>query len=281
MKHSKLSLLLVVVIGAAATFYVSKDTDPPEQQPMEPIAIPFQEEFEAPQNQYLVPDVDTFLANEPSADTAPTPEPLPNLADSDPVVQRALATVVPKPDFLSHLVLKDIISRFVVSIDNLPEKSLPGRFRLLKPAPGAFTALRNGNQIQTDPANVQRYDAYIAALKSLNMRALLLTYVSLYPLFQEAYEELGYPDRYFNNRLVEVIGHLLEAPEIAYPVALVQPKVFYQYANPRYENLSSGQKMLLRLGPEYGATVRDFLQELQTQLIGLSRITAESVDKKP
>ena len=39
------------------------------------------------------------------------------------------------------------------------------------------------------------------------------TYVRLYPLFQSAYRELGYPDGYFNDRLVFAIDDLLAAPD--------------------------------------------------------------------
>ena len=37
-------------------------------------------------------------------------------------------------------------------------------------------------------------------------------YKQYYPLFQQAYVDLGYPEGYFNDRLVEVIDHLLATP---------------------------------------------------------------------
>ena len=42
---------------------------------------------------------------------------------------------------------------------------------------------------------------------------MAVVYERLYPLFQQAYEDLGYPGKYFNDRLVEVIDHLLQTPE--------------------------------------------------------------------
>jgi hypothetical protein len=85
-------------------------------------------------------------------------------------------------------------------------------------------------------------------------------------LFQSAYTELGYPDAYFNDRLVEVIDHLLETPEPAGPVALVRPHVLYEYANPDLESLSSGQKLMLRMGNEHMVRIKKMLGELR-QLI--------------
>ena len=43
-------------------------------------------------------------------------------------------------------------------------------------------------------------------------------YVRLYPLFQRAYEELGYPGQYFNDRVVEVIDSLLATPNVTEPI---------------------------------------------------------------
>jgi len=42
-------------------------------------------------------------------------------------------------------------------------------------------------------------------------------YFKLYSLFQQSYEDLGYPGQYFNDRLVEVIDDMLRAPEVQAP----------------------------------------------------------------
>jgi hypothetical protein len=36
----------------------------------------------------------------------------------------------------------------------------------------------------------------------VDTRKAVALYVDLYPLFQGAYAELGYPNRYFNDRLI-------------------------------------------------------------------------------
>jgi hypothetical protein len=85
-------------------------------------------------------------------------------------------------------------------------------------------------------------------------------------LFQQAYAELGYPSRYFNDRVFEVIDHLLATPDVRGPIALVQPKVMYEYADPVLQDLSAGQKMLVRMGPENEAKVKAKLRELKKAL---------------
>jgi hypothetical protein len=92
--------------------------------------------------------------------------------------------------------------------------------------------------------------------------------VHYYPLFQQAYRELGYPDGYFNDRLVVVIDHLLQTPDVTQPVALTQPNVMYEYADPALESRSAGQKLLLRSGPENETAIKAKLREIRAALTG-------------
>ena len=83
-------------------------------------------------------------------------------------------------------------------------------------------------------------------VNAVDTAKLVALYVRYYPLFQQAYRELGYPKGYFNDRLVEVIDHLLGAPEVPASAKLVRPKVFYLYADPGLEAQSAGRKVLMR-----------------------------------
>ena len=95
------------------------------------------------------------------------------------------------------------------------------------------------------------------------MKQLGALYIRYYPLFQEAYEDLGYPGQYFNDRLVQVIDHLLQTPEVRGPIQLKQGRVFYEYADPALEARSAGQKLLLRMGAANEALVKQKLRELR------------------
>ena len=61
-------------------------------------------------------------------------------------------------------------------------------------------------------ANAARYSAFDVCRGGAAGSAVAL-YARLYPLFQQAHEELGYPNGTFNDRLVAVLDHLLLAPE--------------------------------------------------------------------
>jgi hypothetical protein len=93
-------------------------------------------------------------------------------------------------------------------------------------------------------------------------------YVHFYPLLQQAYRDLGYPDGYFNDRLVAVLDNLLAAPQPAEPVALAQPKVLYEFADAALESLPAGQKILVRMGPANEARVKAKLAEIRRLVAG-------------
>jgi hypothetical protein len=105
-------------------------------------------------------------------------------------------------------------------------------------------------------------------MEQANTQSLVQSYARFYPLFQKAYEDLGYPNGYFNDRLVEVIDHLLAAPDVPAPVALAQPKVLYEFADPALEARSAGQKILMRIGPVGEARVKAKLREIRRAVTG-------------
>jgi len=68
-----------------------------------------------------------------------------------------------------------------------------------------------------------------------------------------------------------VIDHLLATPEPAAPLAVLQPRVLYEFANPDLEARSAGQKALLRMGPENERLVKAKLREFRGAITRASR----------
>ena len=89
-----------------------------------------------------------------------------------------------------------------------------------------------------------------------------------YPLFQQAYRELGYPHGYFNDRLLVAIDDMLQAPEPQGPVAVNQSGTRYLLADAQWQSRSVGQKLLLRMGPSNEAQVKAKLRMIRSLLVG-------------
>lgn len=219
---------------------------------------------------------------EPASPPLPAPEPkpvtrqvietpsglvLPSLAESDKVMLDALADLAGNGVLLKLLNAERIIRNIVVTLDNLPNERVPAKTMPVKPVQGVFIAEGAADNKVISPKNAARYEAYIKVLEGMDAQKLVEIYVRLYPLFQQAYEELGYPKEYFNDRLLVVLDDLLAAPEPGKPIRLAQPHVLYTYADPELEACSAGQKILMRMGGVNEAKIKTKLQEIKQQVL--------------
>ena len=193
-------------------------------------------------------------------------QPLPELKQSDTSMAEVLAKLFADKKLDRFFTIEHFIERFVVMVDNLPRPQLPATHRPIKETPGKFLASGERDQLTIDPANYQRYTPLVKMLVALDTQQVVAVYKHLYPLFQEAYQGLGYPNAYFNDRLIEVIDHLLTTPPVSGPIYLLQPKALYLYADPALEELSAGRKILIRCGPEHAAQIKAVLHKYRQEL---------------
>lgn len=245
----------VVGLSVGAVLYVSRSKKAPEPMAPAPVAAaPVPEPpVEEPAIKHPVP-------------AAEMPAPLPSLAESDAPVQNSLKELFGQAPVEQFLVPENLVRHIVVTIDNLPEQKLAERIRPMRRVPGVFTTNGTEEEPVLDPSNYQRYQPLIQLLRSTDMKVLVSTYTRYYPLFQEAYESLGHPPQYFNDRLIEVIDHLLAAPDVPGAIPLARPNMLYEFADPKLEALSSGQKVLIRMGGENAAVVKEKLRQLRAEL---------------
>lgn len=214
------------------------------------------------------------VQNPVPAPSGPAAAPLPPLAQSDAPMQQALTGLLGGQSVQQLVRPEMIVRHFVATVDNLSRKRAAVQLWPVKPVAGQFMIHGDDQHATVDPANYQRYTAYVQLLQMVDTKQLADLYFHFYPLFQQAYQNLGYPNGYFNDRLVETIDNLLQAPDVKGDVALVRPNVMYQYADPNLESLSAGQKVLLRMGPDNAAAVKAKLQELKAAITDRSRSAA-------
>lgn len=184
-----------------------------------------------------------------------------NLSASD-----RIAALVGAPRFAAMFVPDDIVRRIVATVDNLPRQKVAMQLSPAKPPAGNFVAVGGEDNPVLGAANFERYTPWIELVDSLDPDATFELYRRLYPQFQAAYEALGNPDGYFNDRVIEVIDHLLETPEPPETITLKRPNVLYEFADPGLEAESAGRKLLLRMGPGNAARVKMKLRDMRDRL---------------
>jgi len=254
--------LVIVAVAAGATWYFRDDIWPSVDQPVamspEPAGVDVVEK-QTPRHPIVPPEAAELAGQELV--------PLPSLDDSDGYFLLALLDVF-GTDIEPLLATEALIDKFVATVDNLPRDHVAEKIRPVGRLTTAFRTEVAGDdgQVYLGQDNDDRYDHLVGQLVLADSNALADTYRRFYPLLQQSYERLGYPGAYFNDRVVEVIDHLLMTPQVDEPIRLVRPHVLYEFADPELEALSSGQKLLLRMGSDHTTVVKRTLRELRAEL---------------
>jgi hypothetical protein len=208
----------------------------------------------------------------------------PLAGDVAPPWQALLIDTFGRSPVLRFLHTDDFSRRLVVTIDNLARSHAAPALWPVQTTPGRFSVSGGDGELRNiAPTNAARYTPLVQWIVSVDARQAAVLYARMYPQLQRAYEETGYPGRYFNDRVVEVIDHLLATPEPAPGAPLVQltevkgnvpstqPWLRYEFADPQLQSLSSGQRILLRVGAQHRQALKAKLAELRRQIAAVGR----------
>jgi len=250
--------VLLAAGAAGALWYYWNATNKPAPEPVAAPA-PVAEEREA-----ILQPLHPMPQQAPGWADRPELKSLPPLDRSDDYFKMEMTDIFGDP-IEDMLVASGMIERIVATVDNLPRGHVAERIRPLGRLGGQFVVdgQDDSGEFTINSSNYDRYDALVDLMAGADLGEVAEVYRRFYPLFQSAYVDLGYPDGYFNDRLVEVIDHLLATPEIDDSVSLMRPHVLYEFADPGLEGLSSGQKLLLRMGAEHRSRVKRMLGEFR------------------
>ncbi|MGO4701448.1 DUF3014 domain-containing protein [Dyella sp. 2RAB6] len=256
-------LLAVIVMAAAIAggiYLWRKGLQGPQNAPPSPVAA----------TSSATPASSSSVIRHPIADAGPasaSTAPLPALDGSDGTVADQLAQL--GGDDLTGLLLREqIIPRIVATVDALPRQGVATRILPLRTPRGAFAVDEQEGSIELSPRNAERYAPYVRVVEAVDVHKAVAWYVRYYPLFQQAYRELGYPHGYFNDRLVAAIDDMLAAPDGNARIALVRGDTYYRYADPSLQGLSAGQRLMLRMGPANAGKLKAKLREIRAALAG-------------
>lgn len=252
-KNGLITVAVIIMLGAGiATYFYWQNaemkTEPGYKQDMSPVPAP------NPVVQQII-------------ETPPAQPALPKLSESDKFMLNNITGLVGNNSLMRLFHTGHIIRNIVATVDNLPRRSAPISVMPVKLARDQFITEGPENDKTISPRNAARYLAHVKIVELIDAQKLVDVYVRLYPLFQQAYEELGYPKKYFNDRLIVALNDLLAAPDLNEPVKVSQPSVYHVYTDPDLENRSAGQKILMRMGRENEAKIKFKLREIKRQLM--------------
>lgn len=200
----------------------------------------------------------------PSDPIEPEPEPpnIPALNESDAFVRDLVAALSAHPGLASWLVSDGIVRRFVVVVDNIADGTNPAQHVMFMRPDSRFTTTADGETLRIDPRNHDRYDRHTQIFGSLDTRGSADLFLMTQPLIDEAYVELGNPDRPFIGTLERAVINLLNVPIVENPSSLIEHAPFFHYTDEPLQSLSPSQKQFLAMGPDNVRVVQTKLREI-------------------
>lgn len=251
MRRALLSIALAAALAATAwNLYLWWTEAPPERTGIARLAAP------------------SPPAGAPTAAEQPTrPPDVPALDQSDAWVRGLAEQLCAHPQAASWLATDRLVRRFVVVVDNVaegvdPKKQLPSSLEPTR----KFAAIERGGRLIADPSNAARYDAAAGAVAALDGKGCAELFRRVKPLVADAYRDLGYPDRRFDDTLAKAVRRLLDTPVPDGDVELERMGDRFQFRDPRLRELSPAQKELVRLGAANERRVQDKLREIAREL---------------
>ena len=200
----------------------------------------------------------------------PRAEPGENIAlaplnETDPLVRELVARLSSHPKVVAWLTTDQLIRNFTVSIVNISSGQSPAKHLHKLTPSGPFRASSSGAVRYIDPRSYERYNDYADAVSGLDARGAARLYATLKPRIHDAALELGQRED-FDATLERAIVELLKTPTVEGQVAVTPAPVYWAYADPRLESLSSAQRQLLRTGPRNVNLIQSKLRELAPHL---------------
>jgi hypothetical protein len=195
------------------------------------------------------------------------------LSDSDPIMLEGMRALIGAVAANQYLEPDEIVRRIVTTVDNLPRRHAAKSRLPIRAQIGGFIATSDDEQrAPLSAENFARYAPYVQLLSALDVRALAQLYAAHSAWFQQAYDELNHAEAppSFQVRLVQAIDTLLATPDPTGPLLIYRPEASYEFADPDFENLPAGEKLLLRMGPANAALVKGKLRELKAALTTLA-----------
>ncbi len=189
---------------------------------------------------------------------------LPLLEASDDYVREQVSLL--SPGMAEWLKQDDLVRRFAVVIDNARVGDYPRRQLAFLTPTAKFPVRQQDDRMLLDPDGYHRFDSFVDTAISVDPQRAATLLRTLSPLLVEALKELGAKDPDPFAAMREGIDQILATPDVEGDIEVVQPKVYYQFADPNIEALKPLQKQLLRMGPQNLARIKSYLMQVKGYL---------------
>ncbi|TLM75272.1 DUF3014 domain-containing protein [Microbulbifer harenosus] len=266
-----IALLVLAAVMFGIYWFVVRDTPKPEVPA--PVTEP------APDTK---PSVDLEEPSEPVIPPAPEPSPpkeeprkLPALNSSDSEARKDIISLSPDGALAQWIVPDEVVRKWVALVNTATKGDLMPKNRPFNNLEGNIAVKEletraDGQKVYVlSQENFQRYDQPVRLFAMVDTDKAVSLYQFWYPRLKQAYGELGLKNKNFHAAVLAAIDQALNAPEIEGPIKLVRPTVYYKFEDEKLEKMPGLHKLMLRIGPDNAARVKEKLRELKAGLQNL------------
>ena len=255
----------ILLLGFLVYYFIASPAEPDTVS--DTVELP----VEQPQTIEVIETTDLEPEPEPIIDVVDQTEApafvLPRLGNSDQLIRDGAVSLTRHEGINTWLGVDELIRKTVAFTNNISNGNIAREPAAALAPRGQFSVNEIADGVYVvNERSYERFNNVTNILLSIDTKRAVEFYVLLRPLFQQGYEELGYPSGKFDEVVLRAIGRLLETPQLPESAKLVRPVVMYEYQDPELESLSPAQKQLLRMGPQNAASVKEKLRAIAREL---------------
>ncbi len=193
---------------------------------------------------------------------------VPPLDESDQVVRTLVRALSTHEAVVAWLATKGLIRTFTLAVTNIADGASPAKQMVALRSATPFRPMDSNGRLYVDPGSYDRYTRVADAVQSIDPAGAARLYATLKPRIEEAFGDLGFPDRKFDRVLEQAIVALLRTPvpDGRLPLQPSERGIGYAFSDPRLEDLSPAQKALVRMGPRNARVVKQRLRDIALAL---------------
>ena len=267
--------LIALLVAAAVIFgiywFAVRDSAEPEIPAPAPEAAPETPsvDLDEPEDEPVIPP-----APEPAEPEDP-PRQLPALNNSDSEARKDIISLSSDGALAKWIVPDEVVRKWVAAVNTATKGDLMHKNRPFTNVDGKLAVKeletrQDGQKVYVlSQENYQRYEQPVRLFAMVDTDTAVNLYQFWYPRLKQAYGELGLKNKNFHAAVLAAIDQALAAPEIEGPIKLVRPTVYYKFEDEKMEKMPGLHKLMIRIGPDNAARVKEKLRELKAALQNL------------
>ena len=168
----------------------------------------------------------------------------------------------PRPLVQNWISTEEYTRKTIALIDNIARNKFPKKDLAQFFLDEKFKVTKDAGNIVLDPTGYERFNKITESIVSIDSALVADIFQALEPKVQSFYDELGNTDKSFRSTFIKAVNNIQKVPVIHDPIILVRPKIYYKFADPELESMSTLNKQFVRMGPVNTLLIQNKLKEI-------------------